>query len=263
MTPVKSSTQNKRGRKVKSATFRFYEELNDFLPSGKRKKEFEYSFSGSPTVKDAIEAIGVPHIEVDLILVNGKSVSFSYHLSEEDNLSVYPVFESLDISPVNRLRKHPLRVTRFILDVHLGKLAKYLRMTGFDTLYEKDYSDAEIVKISLNEKRIILTRDIGILKHKKITHGYWIRSQDPLEQFREVVRRFDLIDNFSPFHRCMTCNGLIREVPKEHIIKDLQPNTRQFYNVFYRCTECDNIYWKGSHYDRMVQFIDQIRKDTV
>ena len=262
MISVRSSTQEKPGKKGKTVTFRFYEELNDFLPSGKRKKNFEYQFSGSPTVKDAIEAIGIPHIEVDLILVNGESVSFSHQLSGNENISVYPVFESLDISPINRLREQPLRVTRFILDVHLGKLAKYLRMTGFDTLYEKDYSDADIVKISIEGKRIILTRDLGILKHKTITHGYWIRSQDPFEQIREVVRRFDLVDHFNPFHRCMNCNGLIKEVPKDQVLKELQPNTRQYYSDFYQCIKCNNIYWKGSHYNRMMKFIDVIQKES-
>lgn len=246
---------------MKTAFFRFYEELNDFLPEKNRKKSLLYRFSGSPAVKDAIEAIGVPHIEVDLILINGKSVTFTHRLSKEDHVSVYPVFESLDISPVNRLRERPLRKTRFILDVHLGKLAKYLRMTGFDTLYEKHYSDSEIVEISLKEKRIILTRDIGVLKYKTVTHGYWIRSQDPYEQFNEVIRRFELIQNFQPFHRCMNCNGLIEKVTKDEVIHNLKPKTRQFYHDFYKCSKCNKIYWKGSHFKKMQHFIDSIERN--
>ncbi len=247
---------------MKTASFRFYEELNDFLPEQKRKKSFSYRFSGSPSVKDAIEAIGVPHSEVDLILVNGESVTFSHHLSEEDNVSVYPVFECLDISPVNRLRENPLRDTRFILDVHLGKLAKYLRMTGFDTLYERHYSDSEIVDISRNEKRIILTRDVGILKYKRVTHGYWIRSQDPVEQFREVIRHFDLSSQFQPFQRCMHCNGVIEKTSKSQIIQHLKPRTRQYYNDFYQCARCKKVYWKGSHVKRMQELMNSIEKDN-
>ena len=240
---------------AKIAHFRFYEELNDFLPAVSRKKSYPYRFSGSPSVKDAIEAIGIPHTEVDLILVNGDSVGFNYQLSENDRISVYPVFESLNISGIGKLRDKPLRNPAFILDVHLGKLAKYLRMTGFDTLYEKNYVDSEIVEISHKERRIILTRDIGILKHKTIRHGYWVRSQNPKEQFREVIKRFDLYDIIRPFHRCINCNGLISKIQKDQIVNQLEPNTRNYYHEFYRCGSCKKIYWKGSHYERMQKFI--------
>ncbi len=171
----------------KKAQFLFYEELNYFLPAEKSKLNFTYNFMGSPSVKDAVEAIGVPHTEIDLILVNGKSVSFSYHITEGDDISVYPVFESMDIVEVTRLREKPLRVAKFVLDVHLGRLAKNLRMLGFDTLYSNNYSDSEIANISTAENRIILTRDTGLLKNKKVTHGYWIRSQYPKEQLKEVM----------------------------------------------------------------------------
>jgi uncharacterized protein with PIN domain len=246
---------------MKTASFRFYEELNDFLPQQKRKKSFTYRFSGSPSVKDAIEAIGIPHSEVDLILVNGESVTFNHKLSEKDHVSVYPVFESFDISTVNRLRVKPLRETRFILDVHLGKLAKYLRMAGFDTLYERYYSDSEIVDIATKEKRIILTRDVGVLKYKTVTHGYWIRSQDPIEQFREVIRRFNLFNHFRPFQRCMHCNGVIEKASKSQVIHHLKPRTRQYYNDFYRCARCNKVYWKGSHVKRMLELMNSIEKD--
>ena len=174
------------------AWFRFYEELNDFLPTDKRKIAFPYKFSGSPSVKDVIEAIGVPHTEVDLILVNGNSVKFCHKLSHGDHISVYPVFENLDISHVSRLRPKPLRKTRFIVDVHLGRLSRLLRMLGFDTLYKNNYKNEEIITEALTQKRIILTRDQGLLKNRSITHGYLIRGTDPHEQAREVICRFDL-----------------------------------------------------------------------
>jgi len=187
------------------AQFRFYEELNNFLSPSKKKTSFSYQFNGTPLIKDAIEAMGVPHTEVDLILVNGISVGFDYHLLHEDYVSIYPVFESLDISPIVHLRKKPLRKSTFILDVHLGKLAKSLRMLGFDLLYRNDYEDSEIIGISVKEKRIILTRDRGILKRKAVTHGYWIRSTRPGEQIQEVLSRFDLFSQIKPFHCCMIC----------------------------------------------------------
>ena len=174
------------------AWFRFYEELNDFLPAGKRKIAFSYKFSGSPSVKDVIEIIGVPHTEVDLILVNGNSVKFDHMLSHGDYISVYPVFENLDISHITRLRPKPLRKTRFIVDVHLGRLSRLLGMLGFDTLHKNNYKNEDIITEALTQKRIILTSDPSLLKNRSITHGYLIRGTDPHEQALEVIQRFDL-----------------------------------------------------------------------
>ncbi len=245
----------------KSAKFRFYEELNDFLPLDKRKKVFSYDFEGNPSVKDAVEAIGVPHIEIDLILANSKSVVFSYHLQDCDMISVYPVFESMDISNVTHLREKPLREPKFILDVHLGKLARYLRLLGFDTLYETDYKDSRIEKIAQTQNHTILTRDVSILKIKSVTHGYWIRSQHPVEQLTEVIRRFDLNSNIKPFSRCTVCNGIVEKVTKESVMNRLQPKTKLYYEEFYQCESCKKVYWKGSHYDNMKNFIETLRKN--
>src|SRR5947199_2006143 len=167
------------------AEFRFYEELNDFLPPALRKRAFAYAFQGTPAVKDAIEAIGVPHTEVDVVLVDGESVDFGRRLTGGERVAVYPVFERFDVAPVLRLRARPLRRTRFVLDVHLGKLARNLRLFGFDALYRTDYDDATIIRLSLDELRIILTRDRGVLKHTAVTHGYWVRSTVPRQQLGE------------------------------------------------------------------------------
>jgi uncharacterized protein with PIN domain len=238
--------------------FRFYEELNDFLPASRKKQLFSHSFNGNPSVKDVIESLGVPHVEVDMILVNGKSVDFSCRLSDEDHVSVYPVFESMDISEVQHLRAEPLRDIRFIADVHLGRLAKYLRLLGFDTAFDRDLEDSKIISISLSQNRIILTRDKGILKNSRITHGYWIRSSDPRKQIIEVSGRFDLKRLFKPFTRCLECNTLIVDVPKEEITEKLLPKTRKYYNHFQICPDCGRIYWEGSHYDRMKQFVESL-----
>ncbi|MFP4469552.1 MAG: Mut7-C RNAse domain-containing protein, partial [Bacteroidales bacterium] len=212
------------------------------------------------TVKDAIESMGVPHTEIDLILANGKSVDFSYQLKNGDRIAVYPVFESLDIKPLHRLHPEPLRETRFVLDVHLGKLCKYLRMLGFDTFYRNDLDDEEIMDISLKEHRIILTRDLGILKNGVVTHGYWLRSQDSREQLKEVIRRFQLQHEIRPFHRCIVCNGFVEKVDKKQIAHLLRDNTKKVFKQFFRCSSCRKIYWEGSHYESMREFIDELMK---
>lgn len=244
---------------VNKAKFRFYEELNDFLSYEKRKKLFSYDFECNPSVKDVIEAMGVPHTEVDLILVNGKSVNFSYQLKDNDVVSVYPVFESLDISNLTHLRKKPLREPKFILDVHLGKLARYLRTIGFDTLYKNNFKDSEIIKISLEQKRTILTRDVALLKNSEVTHGYWIRSKEPQEQLIEIIKRLDLSKSIIPFYRCSECNGIIKEVSKELILDKLQAGTKKYFNRFFQCNSCSKVYWRGSHYKKMERFIENLK----
>lgn len=243
---------------VKYTEFRFYEELNDFLPAEWRKCSFLHKYEGACSVKDAIEAIGVPHVEADLIIVDGKSVDFSCRLSGGERVAVYPVFESLDISPLVHLRPKPLRRSRFILDVHLGALARRLRMLGFDCLYRNDYEDAEIADLAAAEKRIILTRDSGLLKIGKVSHGYWVRSQIPEEQAEEILRRFDLYSQISPFNRCISCNGPLEAAEKAAILDRLEPLTKKYYHEFYRCRDCGKIFWKGSHYESMLRRIRKI-----
>ena len=241
-----------------TVTFRFYEELKDFLPKDKRSQPFTIALNGNPSVKDTIEALGIPHTEVDLILVNSKPVEFSYRLKDKDYISVYPVFESLDISDITILRNNGLRNPKFILDTHLGKLARYLRLAGFDTFYCNDLEDSEIIKISLDDNRIILTRDKGILKNSSVTHGYYIRSQKPKEQIKEVIRRFDLESLIKSFTICSSCNGKIVTVSKDLIFKQLKSLTKKHYNRFYMCSECKKIYWEGSHYRRIKDFINSL-----
>lgn len=245
------------------ASFRFYAELNDFLPLNQKQQTITFSFELSASVKDMIEALGVPHTEIDLILVNGVPVDFSYPVQGGDQISVYPVFEAIDISPLVRLRPKPLRETRFVLDVHLGRLAVYLRMLGFDTLYRNDYADEELARISSTEGRILLTRDRGLLKRSMVTHGYCIRTTNPRQQLVDVLRRFDLFDSLTPFSRCLHCNGLLQAVDKAAISDRLPPKTRQYYDEFRCCQNCNRIYWPGSHFQRMQQFIASVLSISV
>ena len=240
-----------------SATFRFYEELNDFLPPERRKRAFTHAFHGTPAVKDAIEALGVPHPEIDLILVDGASVGFEHRLEGGERVAVYPMFERFDIAPLGRLRPEPLREPRFVLDVHLGKLARYLRLLGFDARYRNDFADPELVAIAADEHRVILTRDVGVLKHGAVTHGHWMRATDPSEQLVEVLEAFDLRRLVAPFTRCLACNGPLEQAAPTAVADEVPAGVLAEHDAFHRCTQCRKVYWKGSHYDRMQRFIRQ------
>jgi uncharacterized protein with PIN domain len=242
------------------AYFRFYAELNDFLPPARRFTEFVHQFLDVTTVKDRIEAFGVPHTEVDLILANGESVDFSYRIEDGDRVSVYPVFEALDVATVSRLRPEPLRDLRFVLDIHLGKLAAYLRMIGFDTLYRNCYSDEELAQVSKEDRRVLLTRDVGLLKRGAITHGYFVRETGSRRQLGEVVRRFDLRRLARPFSRCMRCNGELREATPQEVSGQVPPKAAELHERFLSCPRCGRVYWQGGHFRRMQALIDEILK---
>jgi uncharacterized protein with PIN domain len=243
---------------MKQAQFRFYAELNDFLPPGKRHTCFSHSFNGEQSVKHLIESIGIPHSEVDLVLADGRSVDFSHHVSDGERISVYPVFEAFDIAEVTRVRPRPLRDTRFVLDRHLGRLAAYLRMLGFDTLYRSDYADDELVRIAAGERRILLTMDRELLKRREITHGYYVRQSNPRAQVVEVLNRFDLARSLSPLDRCLRCNERLELVPKEMVLERVPARSLQYYNEFRQCPGCQRVYWSGSHYRRMQRFIEYV-----
>lgn len=244
---------------MKKVFIRFYEELNDFLPKEKRKARFEVEYFLASSVKDMIESLGVPHSEIDLILVNGISVNYSYLINDGDDISVYPEFESFDISDIQRLRPEPLRNPKFILDVHLGKLARYMRLLGLDTLYRNNYSDNEIVKIAADEKRVILTRDIGMLKRNEVKRGYWLRNTLLDGQVEEVIERFQLGKHLKEFSRCIDCNAMLVPVDKESVINRIPDKVKKFYNDFYVCEGCGKIYWMGSHYESMRVFVERIK----
>ena len=262
---MKSNLNRKELKYLKTIRLRYYAELNNFLPVRERQKSIDYSFPGPITIKEVIESMGVPPAEVDLILVNGKPVDYNYHVNQSDYISVYPVFEHFDISTISQLRQAPLRISKFILDAHLGKLAKYLRMFGFNTLYKNDYSDNAIREIAKQESRIILTRDRDLLNSKDVTHGYYVRAIHPKEQLTEIIDKFDLYSQVNPFSRCLNCNNPLAEVDKNDIRDEIDADTWRIFNDFYRCSDCSKIYWKGSHYEHMNEFISQnltLRKKT-
>ena len=209
-----------------------------------------------------IESLGVPHTEIAAIVVNERAVDFSYLVHDGDRIDVYPVGAPVaDAAPV-ALRPALPPEPRFVLDTHLGQLAVYLRMLGFDTLYRNDYPDDELARISSADLRILLTRDRGLLKRGIVQHGYYIRATDPQRQIVEVLRRFNLSGAIVPLRRCIRCNGLLCAIPKEEVCDRLAPATRERYDEFSACAACDQVYWKGSHYDHMRQFIEGVLGHT-
>jgi len=243
---------------MSEANFRFYAELNDFLPAEARMKPLTRRFDVSAPVKDFIESFGVPHTEVDLILINSAPADFSCVVRDGDYISVYPVFESLDISPVSQVRPAPLRDLRFVLDVHLGRLAAYLRMAGFDALYRNQASDAELAGIVAREQRVLLTRDRYLLMRTEVDRGYWVRSTDPKQQLVEVLARFDLMTAIRQFTRCMKCNAVLEEVSRAAVL-ELLPAKVAEKDVYRRCPVCGRVYWEGSHHRRMTKLLEWVK----
>ena len=240
-----------------TATFRFYEELNDFLAPERRKQEFSAPCARAATVKHMIEALGVPHTEGERILVNGESVGFGRLIADGDRISVYPKFEALDVTPLLRLRERPLRETRFVADAHLGGLAHLLRMAGLDTLYRNDFDDREIVEIAVAEGRIVLTRDRELLKLRELTHGCYVHTLKPSQQFKEILNRLDLVGSLRPFTLCLECNTPLRDVDKAQVLDRLPSMVRERYERFTTCEACGRIYWEGSHWQRMRALVDE------
>jgi uncharacterized protein with PIN domain len=240
-----------------TAEFRFYEELNDFLPAKSRRRPFRYVCAESATVKHAIEALGVPHTEVELIVVNGDSVDLSRRIVEGDRVSVYPVFESLDVTPLLKIRSAPLRETRFMVDAHLGALAKRLRLLGFDTLCADGTDDAEISRRAAAERRILLTRDRELLKRKAVTHGCYVRQRRPSDQLAYVLERLQLRNAARPFTRCVECNGILHAAPLSEVTGRVPEGVAKSFRRFQICGGCERVYWRGSHYRALEKTVRQ------
>lgn len=245
-----------------SATFRFYEELNDFLPAERRGQAFTCECARAASVKHMIEALGVPHTEVELVLVNGESVDFARPVHDGDRVAVYPRFEALDITPLLKVRTQPLRVLRFIADAHLGGLARLLRMSGFDTLYDNDFEDGQIAALAAAQQRIVLTRDRELLKRRIVTHGCYVHTLKPALQLRELFERLDLARSARPFSLCVHCNLPLHEVDTELARQRVPPRAAMLYSHFLGCDACQRLYWEGSHWRNMCALLGPLLAGT-
>jgi uncharacterized protein with PIN domain len=240
---------------MSEVTLRVYGPLNDFLPAHRRQAAWRHIVDGHPSVKDVIERAGIPHPEIDLILVNGLSVAFDEIIRSGDRIAAFPRFVAFDIGTQTRVRPRPLEHSRFLADVHLGKLARRLRLAGLDTTYDPHADDTALADLATRQGRILLTRDIGLLMRRSVTHGYFIRETNAQRQLVEVLRRFGPLD-LQPFSRCLRCNDLLHEVPKSAVATALLPRTQQHYHQFERCNGCSGVYWRGSHWKRLKQALD-------
>jgi uncharacterized protein with PIN domain len=247
---------------MSEANFRFYGELNDFLTNNRKGKSFSYEFDGNPSVKNMIEALGVPHPEVYAIQANERFVDFSYHGQHGDRIRVYPVSYHQRLPEAVALQEPVDGEPRFVLDLHLGRLAAYMRMMGFDVLYRNDFEDPELARIASEQGRILLTRDRRLLMRNRVSQGYCLRSLDPERQLVEVLERYDLSDQVEPFRRCLRCNTPLVPVSKEKIVDRLEPLTKRYFNEFHICPNCKQIYWKGSHFHRMQRLIDRLLEEN-
>lgn len=243
---------------MKRAYFRFYDELEDLLPAERRATSFTYKFNGNQSVKHLIEALGVPHTEIGQILVNKRAVDNNYQVQDADRVEVYPL--RID-KQESKLIGEVERDYAFLLDNHLGKLAAYLRMLGFDARYRNDYQDDELAEIAEQDGLILLTRDRRLLMRKQVRLGYCVRKLDPRDQLKDVVKRFGLQCLAKPFQRCIRCNSILEKVHKEEILDRLEPLTKQYYEEFRICPNCHQIYWQGSHFSRMEQLVQEVLQD--
>jgi uncharacterized protein with PIN domain len=240
-------------------TFTFHNNLKGLLNKELAcRPSFLHHLERRASVKDVIESLGVPHAVIGGLTVNGRESDFNYILLNKDSVLVNPL-----TPPVNPLAPHILRPTplpgiSFVVDVNAGKLAMLLRMLGFDTLYENDARNGKLAEIASSQNRILLTRDVSLLKRKIIMHGYLLQDQDPTQQAIKVVRLYDLKTKIKPMSRCMPCNGMLEPVTKEAIMDRLEPLTKKYYHTFHICRDCGKIYWPGSHHEKIMDCIELI-----
>jgi uncharacterized protein with PIN domain len=232
------------------ASFSFVGELNELLPHNRKDIRFTLEFAPHQSLKHLIESLSVPHTEIGEVLVNGEPMDVNFRLHEGDQVVVYPADSALEGEAC------------FLLDNHLGQLATYLRMLGFDCLYRNDYQDEELARVSVEEQRVLLTRDRRLLMRKAIRHGYCIHQTDPRRQAGEVLRRFKLLEQVKPFQRCLRCNSPLKVVNKDDIIDRLELLTKIYYDEFRICPACNRIFWKGSHYEHMLKMITDLAKQA-
>jgi uncharacterized protein with PIN domain len=252
-TPTQKSSSDVSVFRVR---LKFHDDLTVFLKSKTRSGVVERNLGEKTSVKDVIESCGIPHPEVDLILINKKPVDFSYPIVKDADIDIYAVQSRYLLFTEKRLQV--ASVKRFVADGHLRTLARNLRLLGFDVAYDRQAEDRQLLRVMEREDRALLTRDRHLLMHAIVRHGYCPRSQNADDQTIEVVRRFHLLDSISPFSRCLPCNAPLLKVAKADIIEKLEPLTKLYYQEFRRCTACGQIYWAGTHFSKLQRRLERI-----
>jgi uncharacterized protein len=253
-TPTQESSSEVSAFRVR---LKFHDDLTFFLKSKTSGEVIERNLAEKTSVKDVIESCGVPHPEVDLILVNKEPVDFSHSIVKDADIDLYPVQSQCLLFEEKRLQVRSIK--RFVADGHLGTLARNLRLLGFDVAYDREAQDRQLLSVMQGEERALLTRDRRLLMHAIVRHGYCPRSQNADEQTIEVIRRFDLFGSIAPFTRCLRCNAPVQKVLKTDVIEKLEPLTKIYYEEFRRCTGCGQIYWAGSHFSKLQRRLEKIR----
>ncbi|MDH3327781.1 MAG: Mut7-C ubiquitin/RNAse domain-containing protein [Desulfobulbaceae bacterium] len=241
-----------------AAIFEFHDDLSNLLrPRWRNINPLVQTVTRRASIKDVIESFGLPHTEIGKIELEGREVDFTFSVADNQFFRILPVPVPWDVTEKSLLRPDPLTKIRFIVDVNVGRLARYLRMVGLDVLYNSDWNDEEITAMIVQAKRIVLTRDFGLLKRKQVEFGRYVRSDKPAEQLNEIITLFGLREKLKPFSRCLDCNSLLETVDKKDVLPRLEPLTRKYYNTFSICAACDKVYWAGSHIEEMRQFFPQ------
>ena len=241
-----------------TVTFSIHGDLQDFLRPERRNAALVCLLREPAAVKHPIESLGIPHPEVEALYVNDNPIDFGYTVGDGDWVRVYPAGAlpaAADAVPLRPPLKPPYR---FVLDTHLGLLASYLRLLGFDALYRNDFDDQELAELGATDERILLTRDRGLLKRKIVTYGYCVRESNPRQQLTSILRRYNLARFIQPWQRCLRCNGALEHVDKATVLAQLEPKTRRYYNEFQRCTGCGRIFWQGSHFAHLEKFLGEV-----
>ncbi len=245
-------------RETTTVNVRCFAELNDYLAPQLRFTPFSMPVAEGSTVAGLLTMLGIPQSEVDLVLRNGEAAQFETRVADGDRISMYPIFETFDIGPVQRLRSRPLRRPAFVLDVHLGKLASFLRMFGFDASYAPTLTDEQLISISLEEHRALLSKDRALLRDPRLVRSYAVKADNPREQIIEVVKHFDLVGSSEPLTRCLLCNVLLVSAAQETVIERIPARVGATCRSFTACPQCGRIYWEGTHHKRMTAFVADV-----
>lgn len=234
------------------ASYRFHGDLPRMLRSRWRSMNpIVQPVTRAASIKDAIEAFGPPHTDIGALVCDGRPIDFSWPVAAGQHFDIFPVVPPWDVTRPTLLRPNPLPTLGFLVDSTGGRLARYLRMAGFDTLYDPAWHDQDILQAMAQEPRLLLSRNLDLLKRKAIEFGRAIRAHRPTEQLREVLHLFGIEQPPHPFTRCLDCNGLLEPIPKAAILHRLEPLTQRYFDTFHCCRRCDKLYWPGSHVDRM------------